>query len=440
VITAILGAERYSECAAGSYEAYLSLGPTSSFGESLSAVVDWVGVAEVLILGETIGDDLPIPGHRLPRAVPRLDVPPPVETFAGSAAEAMHTCDALIRDVISAAPADWEFDLGLSGGRDSRHLLLAAQATGRRIAGCVTAQHWNPDSSNADVQAAGMLAHALDLSVDVVPQVGDRFLAQWNKNRILGLRTRNHSWVLPMAAHLGARRPLIDGVNGGNMFGRDSLTMSWLSKNGFTRPTPEQAVDHVIQQKFTTARRRMKGWLTSPRLSREIWQETRQRIVDRFTRYLDYPNPFQAWSCLEHTANGIALAPYVLMDNDRVLCPYFDPTVVTFGLSLPWEISANPDFQQQMLTDIYPKVAHIPYSHEIRQAAPPLQFDAVSEAQSWAHILHEVSGHVHESAFNAEGPRPDGIHGNRRLVLLAQALRWERQGRPSDLWLEQSNV
>jgi hypothetical protein len=168
----------------------------------------------------------------------------------------------------------------------------------------------------------------------------------------------------------------------------------------------------------------MAAWLDSPRLRRPVWQEAEERLEHRFRRYLDYPNPFQAWSYLEHTRTGIALAPYVLMGNDAVICPYYDPRLISFGLSLPWSMSSVPTFQEQMLARAYPDVASVPYAHELPREEFGLAVDASLEAVSWAHLAPLLRGHVKEDNTSRTSDHP----GSRRMVLLAQALAWEERG------------
>lgn len=396
------------------------------------SVVDWVSVAEVLAAGEVFGEDNPIPGHHLERPVPDLDVPPPESEFSGTAVEALDAIDALVRDVLAEVPSEWELALGLSGGRDSRHLLLAAQAVDRPIGQFVTAQHWNPGASQADTQGARALAEELGLPLEIVPGGQDRYAAEWEKNRRLGLRTLNHSWLLPMADHLAGQRALLDGLNGGALLGRDSLTRSWLESHGSRAPTSGEALDHIVRRLVRGPRRRITSWLPSSRIDSRVWKEVEERLRQRFERYTDYPNPFQAWSYLEHARRGTALAPYGLMGNDRVICPYFDPRVVALGLSLPWAISSRPNLQVDMISRIYPQVAHVPYANDLEVGEHALTVDADAENVSWSRISRIIQGHVSEDTMR-QVELGRGWHGNRRIVMVAQALAWEEVGHAATL-------
>jgi hypothetical protein len=397
------------------------------------SVVDWVSVAEVLVVGEAAGDDEPIPGHRMTGQIPSLDIQRPNEAFAGSKDEALDTIDALVKRAINGMQPDEEVALGLSGGRDSRHLLLARHARGPANWRLLTAQHWNPAASLADLQGAKALADELRLDFDIVPSGRDRYAAEWEKNRRLGLRTLNHSWMLPMAARVPKGATLLDGLNGGNLLGRDSLTRSWVETHGTQAPSAGAALDHVIRRLVRAPRKRVKAWLVSPNVNETVWREVEERVEERFLRYVDFPNPFQAWSYLEHTRRGIALAPFVLMEASNVVCPYFDPDVVSFGLSLPWNISSQPTLQVDMLSRLYPQVAHVPYAHDFDRTDGRLDLDVEAEEVSWKRISPVLNGHVTENVINRTGASGHGWHGNRRVVLVAQALAWEERGAAASL-------
>lgn len=399
-----------------------------------SSVIDWVAIAEVLTAGEAFGDDYPVPGAPLPREIPIRHFRQPTEQFTGSWEQAQDTCDSLIRAAIERSPSHWDFAIGLSGGHDSRHLLLATRAVGRSVSRAVCAEHWQRASTAADTAAARLLAHRLGIPLEIASQSPDRYAAEWDKNLLVNLTSTNHSWVLALARHMGNAQPILDGLNGGGLMCRDPLTVSWVDRYGDACPSADQAVEHVRDILFRHPRRRVSAWLSSPRLTPSIWREAEDRLVERFRRYLDYPNPFQAWIYLERTRRAMALVPYVLMGNDRVLCPYYDEEVGSFGLSLPWDITCRREFQEQMLARIYPDVADVPLNHriEVRQTEA-LSVDPEAERRSLARIVPLLDQHVNPDWLAKRYQPAVQGRGNRRMVLVAEALAWEDSGRPGPL-------
>lgn len=397
------------------------------------STVDWVAIAEVLTVGEAFGDDHPVPSETLKRSVPTRKKPQPAE-FSGTRDEAMEVCDALVRASIARAPADWNLAMGLSGGRDSRHLLLAAESVDRPVSRIVCSEHWLRAQNAADETSARMLAERIGLPLEIAPQARDRYAAEWNKNLEVNLETTNHSWVMSFSQHLGSERPLLDGLNGGALLGRDPLTTAWVRLNGTRPPSRDEALDHARRNLVRHPRRRIKTWLNSPRLTNSVWTEAEERFTDRFQGYLDYPNPFQAWMYLERTPRGIALSPYVLMNNDRVLCPYYEDEMIAFGLSLPWAFTCEATFQEDLIRRTYPQVASVPYAHELADLdSEDLVVDAEQEHRSLASIVPHLRGHVSDQWLESWMSPADSGRGNRRMVLMAQALAWEESGRPLPL-------
>ena len=252
----------------------------------------------------------------------------------------------------------------------------------------------------------------------------------------MNLGTLSHSWVLSFAAYLGNRDPLLDGLNGGALLGRDPLTVAWVRDHGLRPPTPAEALDHARQQLFLRNRRRIKMWLTSSRLSGAVWREAERRFTDRFRLYLEYRNPFQAWIYLERTPYGIALSPYVLMGNDRVVCPYYTDDMIEFGLSLPWEFTCDATFQEDLMRRRYPHVAQVPYSHQlVASDSQEAIVDTDRERRSLSEILPHLRGHVADDWLERMAQPMVDRRGNRRMVLVAQALAWEKAGKPEPLML-----
>jgi asparagine synthetase B (glutamine-hydrolysing) len=102
----------------------------------------------------------------------------------------------------------------LSGGRDSRHILLELCRAGRPPRLAVTMRHY-PPFSDEDAAVATDVARAAGVPHVVLPQGGDRFAAEIEKNRRTGFCADEHAWMLPLAAYLRGRvRYAYDGIGG----------------------------------------------------------------------------------------------------------------------------------------------------------------------------------------------------------------------------------
>ncbi|MFM9134786.1 MAG: hypothetical protein ACKOT0_05030 [bacterium] len=142
--------------------------------------------------------------------------------------------------------------------------------------------------------------------------------------------------------------------------------------------------------------------------------------------------PLQAWWILERARRGTSLLPLSLISSRRTVVPYFTPAMLSFALSLPWEISSDERFQDILLAEEYPDVADIPYAYELARSGDepepsdgPPELDHVAEERSWEIVLRALHGHANPAFIAARESPSDTGRGNRRMVLFAQALEWE---------------
>ncbi len=121
--------------------------------------------------------------------------------------------DDIVRGAIESIPDNLDTVMGVSGGRDSRHIALAMKSCRRRAPRMVTARHFLGNASETDVAVAQMLSHRLGNSIEIAGQPNDRFLVEWDKNVLTGMQTLSHSWGLSLASSLKGSEVLLDGMN-----------------------------------------------------------------------------------------------------------------------------------------------------------------------------------------------------------------------------------
>ena len=88
----------------------------------------------------------------------------------------------------------------LSGGKDSRHLLLELHAARCYPDACITVKHY-PPRPNADADIAAEITAALALPHVILDPPADRVEAEWAKNRAIGLCSYEHVQYWPMARY-----------------------------------------------------------------------------------------------------------------------------------------------------------------------------------------------------------------------------------------------
>src|SRR5437773_4805134 len=112
-------------------------------------------------------------------------------------------------------PSD-DFAVLLSGGQDSRHILLALCAAGYRPRFCITARYFPPgDMASGDIEIAGAVTKALGVRHVVVDQPASRFRAEWRNNIETEFCADDVLWVLAVADRLkGEVGYIYDGIGG----------------------------------------------------------------------------------------------------------------------------------------------------------------------------------------------------------------------------------
>src|SRR5207244_8795816 len=118
--------------------------------------------------------------------------------------------------ILRRQPPTEDFALPLSGGRDSRHILLALCEAGHRPAFCVTAHYFPPGEMAAgDIDIARALTEGLSLRHVVLQQPVSRFGTEWRSNIETEFSSTDALWMLVVADFLkGHVRYIYDGIGG----------------------------------------------------------------------------------------------------------------------------------------------------------------------------------------------------------------------------------
>src|SRR5690242_11615152 len=111
-------------------------------------------------------------------------------------------------------PQAEDFSVPLSGGRDSRHILLCLCADGSKPRSCITVRSFMQRQHDED-EAAARVAAALEVPHVVLHQTSDLFTAEQGKNVATDFCTDEHAWLLVLADYLSNRaRWIYDGIGG----------------------------------------------------------------------------------------------------------------------------------------------------------------------------------------------------------------------------------
>jgi hypothetical protein len=340
---------------------------------------DEPGLAVFLRLGFFIGDDTPF---RAIRAVPpdamfewqdgklevrgRLIVNKPARI---SRDDAIDGYISLFRAAIKRrVPPSEDLVVPLSGGRDSRHILLELLSAGYSPR-CVTFKR-EPPMRNWDAEAASQLAKTLKLDHVVLEQPRSRVNAELRKNLKTQLCSDEHTHYLVLLDYLKERLPaltLYDGIAG------DVLSAGSFSLKAERLALFESArFDDLAQNLFAayTQRRDHESFLSQLLCPKHYNRFGRALAISHLSQELvkhaaaaNPPGSFTFWN---RTRREIALVPYsILRGAATVFSPFLDHELYDFLSSLPTSMLLDHEFHTDTIRRAYPKFADIPFADQV---------------------------------------------------------------------------
>ena len=262
----------------------------------------------------------------------------------------------LFREAIRRRPAEGRDCLTLSGGRDSRHILLELCRAGRPPALALTSELYPPATLD-DVELARRIAGVTNVRHVVVPAPRRRWIAESQKNRMTSWCTDEHTWLLNAAA-VAAREAttLYDGIGGdvlsaGLFLQKIPLTLIRHSVEAFA----EQVTPHYGVRDFV-----------APHVRRRFSiEKAHEQVAAEAARHVQAPNPVGSFYFWNRTRREIALSPYALFAGvPTVYSPYIDHALFDHLTSLPAEFFLDHTFHDDTIRRAYPRYAEIPFQNK----------------------------------------------------------------------------
>lgn len=355
--------------------------------QGASAELDVEALSVFFRLGFFVGDDTPfaaikvVPPHALfewqdGKFECRGRYPTPSRPTNLSRDEAIDRyIELFARAMAKRAPASNDFAVPISGGRDSRHILLELHRMGFNPRACVTAMDHPPDP-NEDPRIATILCEALGFRRVIVDQQLSTFSAQLRKNVETHFCASAHGWYLALADSLNGHTPCTyDGIAGDVL--SQSKFLSVELDAAFRSGNTDVACRAMLSRQassFPGVRALLKGRLKAC-LDPGV---TKARLARELTRHLDAPNPVGSFIFWNRTRREIALAPYAMLRGvPNVYAPFLDHELFDFLSTLPSSMIMDHRFHDDTIARAYPDFAHIPYV----DAAAPNPDDAAERAR-----------------------------------------------------------
>ena len=235
----------------------------------------------------------------------------------------------------------------LSGGRDSRLILLALLALGRRPRAVLTLDQRGDQS---DAAIAERLAAAVGLSVERVrtqPFSGPREL---ERHRQQSFQSLEHEWFLPLAARVRALGGTVtDGIGSGVLSTGSLLDAQAIALR------KERRYDALSDWTANHGSRVSQEFLDAAR-AEGIPLADRDGVLHEFAgvmRSLECtPNPLGMFSLLHWTRRGIGASAYGLLPSERVITPLYDERLCRALAAIPMERAMARDWREIALASL----------------------------------------------------------------------------------------
>lgn len=263
-----------------------------------------------------------------------------------------------LRNILEGTDDGRRLVLPLSGGRDSRHVLLALMELGVRPDCCVTMRHY-PPKPDEDARVARLVSERLELSHRVIDRAPDRFSAELRKNQLTYFCADEHAWILPLTDHVASGPParMFDGLGGdvlaaGLFVTRDRLD---LLHSGRLDALADDLLggDGYLPD--------LLGKDAATRWNRE---RALERVRAELERHLAAANPVGSYFLWNRTRREIALSTWSILGRaGPVHAPYLSAELFDFLTSLPAHDLADGRFHTDAIEHRYPHLRDLPFEN-----------------------------------------------------------------------------
>jgi hypothetical protein len=255
-------------------------------------------------------------------------------------------------------PASEEFIIPLTGGRDSRQILLELNRQAVLPKLCVTC------GDRRDVVVAKMLVDRLNLNHHII--TGDQSWMEyvWRKNIATHFCALEHTWLMMLGDYLLANcRESFDGTGVGILTRSELFTLELLDLYEASR------LDEIAEWLFDTAgppERFLRllpekyGFIAAGR-NRAI-----ELFADELRRHSFAANPLTSFNFWNWNRRAIALSPFGIQNRvPRINTPFLDKDLYDFVSSFIPSLILEQEPQSEAIKKAFPEYADIPFYNEL---------------------------------------------------------------------------
>lgn len=260
----------------------------------------------------------------------------------------------------------------LSGGRDSRHILLELCELGAKPTLAFTTKQYPPAWSQ-DVEIAARVAHRLGVRHSVWELPKSQGELQWAANRETGLCRRGGARTVAVERVLAGRRVCLhDGVGG------DILSAGWRLDRRGLELVDEGRFDRLarhLRPRVQGDREAYLRSLLSPAAYRRFGPEAGYGRVEReLRRHAEAPNPISSFFFWNRTRRDIALEPFRVHRHHTVLAPFLDHDVFDLLAAQPASLFLDGKFHTDAIHRAHPRHADLPFARAYDRQADRTHF------------------------------------------------------------------
>jgi len=322
----------------------------------------------------------------------KSNFPKPSMIGYSRASVAAHYCD-LLESAIFVRRLERRLGLPLTGGRDSRHLLLAMNA--RNVLPDVAVTCGRLGEFDPDVLVARQLADLYGVPhVTNVPAPPFSVRRERDKNANTSYLTDEHQWVPDVSDELKRQRVqlVFDGIGGDVLSNGLMFTESLLA--AFRKGDGVAVADRLM------AGRTKELPHLSERLQLSLsWERAKERIRREAAKFYERPNPVLSFIFENRTRREIALAPVCLLDKFEVAMPYLDEDIVAFLQALPAEDYGRPGFHDETIAARYPASLAVPYGGKLAKGARLLDRNRTEAGAYWTLVVAATKNGIGSATF-----------------------------------------
>ncbi len=250
----------------------------------------------------------------------------------------------------------------LSGGRDSRHIVLELCRQGYCPDECITARFWPGTKYKTEIEVAAKLCASLGVVHHIPPLSDSRKASEQAKNRLTNYTTTEHGWFMPVSDRLRSKASTsYDGMAGDVLSAGHFLTRErheWFERRQF-RPL-------FLDMQSALTEEALQHMLTSDAMKRFSLDLALERFEAECLPHLDAPNPVGSFSIFNRTRRVACLSAYALQPKVQfVFSPFLDNDLFDFLSSLPASLFVDHGFHTETIQYAFPEHAQLPYAEAL---------------------------------------------------------------------------